>query len=294
MTPATTQALRIARVSIFAGLFLAIIKITAGLLAGSLSVLADGIESAGDVVSSLILWFGLRMSAEPPDEDHPYGHGRFEILAGQAIGAFLITTGTLLAWHSLGHLNQPHTIPDTYAIWTLVISIATKLALTRWKRAAARRFRSAALEADSANDALDVLSGLIALTALGLNILNPTLFAHADSIGGLLIALLVVFLGFQVLRQSSWELLDTMPSPAMLDEIRACATRVPGALGIEKCHARKTGFQYHVDLHLEVDPTLTVEAAHQISGAVRRTLRDNIEWVADVLVHIEPAPSDNR
>jgi len=293
MPTATHSALRIARVSIAAGLFLALIKITAGIMANSLAVIADGIESAGDVVASFILWLGLRMSAEPPDADHPYGHGRFEILAGQAIGAFLIASGAILALQALRHLREPQTTPQSFAIWTVVISIVIKLVLARWKKKAAREYRSAALEADSANDWLDVVSGLLAILALGLNLYDPILFSHSDAIGGVLIAGLVILLGLQVLRQSSWELLDTMPSPAMLDEIKTCALKVPGALGIEKCHARKTGFQYHVDLHLEVHPQLTVENAHQISGAVRAAIRTNIDWVADVLVHIEPAPSHN-
>jgi len=294
MSPATQSALNIARVSIFAGLFLAIVKIAAGYLANSLAVIADGIESAGDVIASIILWLGLRMSAQPPDEDHPYGHGRFEILAGQAIGAFLIASGAILGWQAVLHLRQPQSTPQAFAIWTVVLSIIVKLALARWKKSAARQFRSAALEADAANDWLDVLSGLVAILALGLNLYNPNLFSHADAIGGVVIAILVVVLGFQVLRQSSWELLDTMPSPEMLAEIKTCARAVPGALGIEKCLARKTGFQYHVDLHLEVAPHLTVESAHQISGAVRAAIRKQIPWVADVLVHIEPAPSDNK
>jgi cation diffusion facilitator family transporter len=292
MTSASNSALRIAQVSIAVGLFLAVVKITSGLMANSLAVIADGVESAGDVVASLILW--LRISAQPPDEDHPYGHGRFEILAGQAIGAFLIATGSLLGWQAIHHLQQTQSPPQPFAIWTVLLSISLKLALARWKHSAAKKFRSAALQADAANDWLDVLSGCIAIIAVGLNLYNPILFSHADAIGGVLIAILVIVLGLQVLRQSSWELLDTMPSPAMLAEIRKCALQVPGALGIEKCLARKTSFQYHVDLHLEVDSQLTVERAHQISGAVRAAIRNNIDWVADVLVHIEPAPSDNR
>ncbi len=294
MSFAAQSALNIARVSVIAGLLLAILKITTGYWANSLAVMADGMESAGDVVASVILWLGIRMSAEPADEDHPYGHGRFEILAGQAIGAFLIASGAILAWQASIHLKQVQTVPNAYAIWTVVLSIAIKLGMAHWKKKAAREFRSAALHADAANDWMDVLSGLIAILAVGLNLWQPERFSHADSVGGVLIAMLVVFLGIQVLRESSWELLDTMPSAAMLAEIKACAMGVKGTEGIEKCRARKTGFQYHVDLHLEVDPHLTVEAAHQISGAVRASIRDRIPWVADVLVHIEPAAEDDK
>ena len=294
MAPEIPSALKIARISIAVGLFLAVIKLIAGYFGGSHAVFADGVESAGDVVASLILWLGLRISAEPPDEDHPYGHGRFEILAGQAIGAFLIASGSIMAWQSYLHLKQPQVTPQAFAIWTVMVSVGMKIALGRWKFAAARKFRSAALGADAANDWLDVLSGTIAIIAVGLNLWQPARFSHADAIGGVAIAFLVILLGLNVLRESSWELLDSMPSEAMLEEIRACALMVAGVLGIEQCRARKTGLQYHVDLHLEVNPEMTVDAAHRISGKVRSAIREQISWVADVLIHIEPAPGHHK
>ena len=294
MAPETSTPLKIARISIAVGLFLAVIKLLAGYFGNSHAVFADGVESAGDVVASLILWLGLRISAEPPDEDHPYGHGRFEILAGQAIGAVLIASGSILAWQSYLHLQQAQVAPQVFAIWTVVISVGMKIALARWKFAAARQFRSAALGATAANDWLDVLSGAIAIIAVGLNLWRPERFSHADAIGGVVIALLVIVLGVNVLRDSSWELLDSMPSEEMLREIRTCALTVPGALGIEQCRARKTGLQYHVDLHLEVNPEMTVDAAHRIGGQVRAAIREQLSWVADVLIHIEPAPGHHR
>jgi cation diffusion facilitator family transporter len=282
------RALRLARLSVMAGLFLAALKISAGWLAGSLAVLADGVESAGDVVASLILWVGLRVAARPADENHPYGHGRYEILAGQSIGVFLVLSGAWLIAGAVHRLGAPRETPQAFALWTLPISILVKLLLAFWKRRQGHAIGSAALQADAQNDWLDVLSGLVAMAALGLNLWQPDRFHDADAWGGAFVGALVVFLGFQVLRDASWALLDTMPAPARVDEVRAAALSVPGAWGIEKVFARKTGFQYHVDLHLEVDPASTVDQAHQVSGAVRRRIRATVPWVADVLIHIEP------
>jgi cation diffusion facilitator family transporter len=277
----TQGALRLAQWSVGTGIVLAISKVGLGWYTHSFSLVADGIESAGDVVASMILWLGLRIAAEPADENHPYGHGRVEILAGQAIGAFLIASGVLLGRQAIEQMGEAKEAPHALAVAPLLV---------RKKRKAAWEFRSAAMEADAANDWLDVLSGTIALVALGMNIAVPGAFGQADRIGGLLIAGLVVYLGFGVLRQSSWELLDTMPPAGMLEEIRRAALGVDGTLGVEKCRARKTGFQYHVDLHLEVAPELSVREAHEISGAVRAAVKQRVNWVADVLVHIEPAP----
>jgi divalent metal cation (Fe/Co/Zn/Cd) transporter len=110
----------------------------------------------------------------------------------------------------------------------------------------------------------------------------------ADHWGGFGVGLFVIFFGISVVRETALQLMDTMPEGLRMDEIREVALRVPGALGIEKCFARKTGLRYHVDLHLEVDPSLTVRDSHDIATAVRSALRRDVEWVEDVLVHVEP------
>ncbi len=282
------SAKSIAIISIAAGLSLAVIKLAAGWWGNSLSVLADGVESAGDVVASLILWIGLQIAGRPADDNHPYGHGRFEILAGQAIGMFLGLSGSWLIWSAWNRIGGVNEAPNPLAIWTLVISIVVKLLLAQWKKRRATALGSAALDADAQNDWLDVVSGLTAMLCLGPTLWQPQAFRDADAYGGALVGCLVVILGLKVLRDSSYALLDTMPSEERLEEIRAVAAKVEGAWGIEKVLARKTGFQYHVDLHLEVNPNSTVYQAHQVSGAVRRRIRDEVPWVADVLIHIEP------
>jgi cation diffusion facilitator family transporter len=282
------SAQSLASLSIGVGIALAALKLAAGYYGNSLSVLADGVESAGDVVASLILWIGLRIASRPADDNHPYGHGRFEILAGQAIGMFLGLSGAWLIWGAWSRIGMPNESPNPLAIWTLVISIAVKLFLAQWKKRRAHSLGSAALDADAKNDWLDVVSGLTAMLCLGLTLWQPNTFRDADAWGGALVGCLVVLLGMQVLSDSSYALLDTMPEGHRLEEIKAVALAVEGAWGIEKVHARKTGFQYHVDLHLEVNPNSTVYQAHQVGGAVRRRIREEVPWVADVLIHIEP------
>jgi len=110
----------------------------------------------------------------------------------------------------------------------------------------------------------------------------------ADHYGGSLIGLIVVVLGVLTDQKTAVSLVDTMPAPARMQEIRDAALHVPGALGVEKCFARKTGLRYHVDLHLEVDPDLSVAASHEIARSVREYLKSELDWVEDVLVHVEP------
>ena len=147
---------------------------------------------------------------------------------------------------------------------------------------------SAALVADAKNDGVDVISSTIALIALGLTLHDPVNMIEADHIGGAILGLIVGILGLSVIRDTVYQLTDAMPESARLDELRRIALSVNGALAIEKCFARKTGLKYHVDLHLEVDPDLTVRDSHEIARRVRLALKKEIPWVADVLIHVEP------
>jgi cation diffusion facilitator family transporter len=268
---------------------LAAVKIVVGLMANSTAVVSDGIESAGDVLASGLVLFGLLVASKPPDADHPYGHGRFEILSALAVGVLLIASGTLICYGSIDRAYHNPTPPASYAMWPLIGSIVVKSGTWSAKRYYGRRIGSAALIADSWNDAVDIFSGFTALAALALAISHPRL-ASADQIGGFLIGLIVIFLGAHVVRDTTMQLMDTMPDPRLLQEVRESALSVPGALGVEKCYARKTGLKYHVDLHLEVDSAMTVHASHGIAEQVRTKIRKDLDWVADVLVHVEPYP----
>ncbi|MGE5645048.1 MAG: cation diffusion facilitator family transporter [Acidobacteriota bacterium] len=280
---------RIALLSIAVSGSLAAAKLVIGWLAGSTAVVADGFESAGDVVTSSILLLGLAAASRPPDQEHPYGHGRLEMLTGLAIGVILAAAGAGICVHSLERLAQT-TAPALYGIWPLVASIALKGGLSALKFRHGRRLRSAALIADAWNDTVDILSGTVALVALGLTLAAPSRFLEADHWGGFAVGLIVVFTGLRVVHSTALQLMDTMPDGRTMEQIRAVALQVPGVKGVEKCFARKTGFQYHVDLHLEVDPDITVRESHDIATEVRIRLKETLDYIADVLVHVEPAP----
>jgi cation diffusion facilitator family transporter len=280
-------AARIAILSIAASALLAIAKITVGLAADSVATVSDGIESAGDVLSSGLVYLGLRVAAKPADQEHPYGHGRFEILMGLGVGLLLAAAGIGICVRSLGGMEQPGA-PALFAVWPLAASIIVKSVLAAVKLRRARMARSVALGADAWNDSVDILSGSVALLAVLVSNYMPDGLHRADHYGGFAIGLIVIFLGFRVIRETTLQLMDTMPAPEQMAQIRSVALQVPGALNIEKCFARKTGLRYHVDLHLEVDPNLTVLASHEIARSVKHRLKQDLDWVEDVLVHVEP------
>ena len=267
---------------------LAAAKITIGLHASSTATVSDGIESAGDVLASGLVLLGLIIASKPPDAEHPYGHGRLETLSALAVGMLLSATGVLIAFESM-HLSRDATkAPAAYAIWPLVASIAIKSIMSAAKWRYGRKIQSSGLVADAWNDTVDILSGATALFGLGLTLLNPEKFSAADRIGGSAVGVIVIFLGIRIVHDTVIQLMDTMPDPEAMDSIRTVGLAVPGVLGIEKCFARKTGLKWHVDLHLDVDPSMSVYDSHEIATRVREKIRSEVDWVADVLVHVEP------
>jgi cation diffusion facilitator family transporter len=281
---------RVALISILVSTVLAVGKIVVGWLAGSTSVVADGVESAGDVVASGAVFLGFIIAARPADENHPYGHGRYETVTGLLVGVILFVGGIGICYRSLQNIGAVHPPPAAYGFIPLVISWMAKAVLSSVKFRVGRHINSTSIIADAWNDFADIVSATTAMTALGLTLWNPSRFLAADHYGGFAVGLIVIFTGIRVARDTSTRLTDAMPDPNLLDQIRQVARNVPGTAGVEKLFARNTGLQYHVDLHLEVDPEITVRQAHEIANEVRFAIRRQLKWVADVLVHVEPAP----
>jgi len=283
-------ARRIAFASVAVNIVVALANVGVGVVAGSRAAVAAGIEFGADAVAALFVYGGLVIAARPPDRDHPYGHGRAEILTGLILGVMLILTGTAIATQSLRDVSAVHAPPAAIALVPLGLAGLVKAGLMAVKFRVGRRVGSAALLADAWNDTVDILSAAAALAGLGLTLYDPQRFLAADHFGAFAVGLIVVVTGLVVVRNTSLELMDTMPPASLIAAIRASSHRVAGVRGVEKCWARKTGLQYHVDLHLEVDPDMPVVDAHGIAERVRQQVRRDVTAVADVLVHIEPAP----
>jgi cation diffusion facilitator family transporter len=243
---------------------LAIVKVLVGVSGHSTAVVADGLESAGDVFASGFVLLGLTLAARPADENHPYGHGRVEILTGLLIGLAVTAACALISYDSLRRLGQPRLPLAAYVVWPLIASLLARMALASVKFHYGRKLHSTALTADAWHDTMDTVSAVAALIAVGLTLSDPARFFNADRYGGFVVGLIVVSVGVRVARETALQLME--------------------------CFARKTGLRYHVDLHLEVDPEMSVRQSHEIANNVRFRIREQLDWVADVLVHVEPAP----
>jgi cation diffusion facilitator family transporter len=230
----------------------------------------------------------MTLASKPADKEHPYGHGRIELLSGLAVGLILAAGGIGICYRSLQSVTEVQAPPRAYSAYPLIFAILVRSVMSVIKFRVGRGIGSVSVIADAWNDAVDVLSAVAALCALALTFFNPSKFLMADHYGGFAVGLFVIYTGLRVLRDASLDLIDTMPPTTLIEKVRATAMRVHGVVGVEKAFGRKIGLQHQLDLHLEVDPTISVSVAHEIAANVRARIRADLPEIADVLVHIEP------
>lgn len=282
------QGQRLAVIGMAVSAGLALVKITGGLFTQSTSLSADGVESASDVLASAIIWGGMTIAQRPATDQFPYGFGRAESLAGKTVGTILLMSAVLLATHSTHRLFSPAVNLPAWILVPLGVSFLLKGLLALVKFRTGRKIRSSALIADSGNDAVDTLSAAVAGAAIILNLIDHQRFAYADALGGLAVSFIIFVMGIGIFRRTSQELMDVMPDVSLVNEVRAVAGKTPGVARVEKCLGRKSGTQFFFDLHIEVDPMMTVYDAHEVAHAVKDKLMQKCDFVKDVLVHVEP------
>ena len=281
---------RLAVISVGANSLLAALNLVIGSRGGSLTVVASGIEFGADVAASLAVLFGFWYASRPADSNHPYGHGRAETLIGFLIGLALFLIGGSIAAHAVRDIDAVHAPPAVYTLWPLALALAVKAVMMVSKM----RVEPSHGQPGVAGRRLErqrrrVVGGGRHHRARPHALRSRCGFARPITSAALLVGVFVIIAGLGVVRSTSLDLIDTMPPESLLNEVRQAACTVDGVRGVEKLFARRTGLQYHVDLHLEVDGWISVDAGHAIATAVRERIRIDVAAVSDVLVHVEPA-----
>jgi cation diffusion facilitator family transporter len=277
---------RLALAGIMVNAFLAIIKIMAGLLGNTYALIADGVESLLDIFGSLVVWFGLRVAAEPPDDEHPYGHGKAEVLAAVVVALTVLAAAIGLAVQSIREIRTPHLMPAAWTLIVLVLVVIVKETLARKVARAGEHLGSVAVKTDAWHHRTDAITS--ALAFIGIAIALWTDYPAADDWAALAASGIIAWGGLRLLRPAMREAMDTAPPKGLEEEIRAIAQAVPGVRALETCRIREMGLDFYIDLHVGVDPALSVREGHRIAHAVRKAVRNAKAQVADVLIHIEP------
>jgi cation diffusion facilitator family transporter len=266
----------------------AVAKLAAGILGHSHALVADAVESFADIFSSIIVWRGIVIAAAPPDEDHPYGHGKAEAIAGAIVSAMLLAAAGWIAVKSVLEIPQPHVPPAPFTLLVLLVVVLVKEWLFRFASREGVAVDSAAVKSDAWHHRSDAITSVAAGVGITVALFGGKGFEAADDVAAIVAAIVIAWNGWQLLKPSLSELMDTAASPEIISRIRRVAREVPGVEEVEKCLVRKVGFEYFVDMHIEVDPQMTVLASHEIAHHVKDRIRSEIPEVHDVLIHIEP------
>ena len=282
------HGLRSTLAGIIVNLCLAAIKGIAGVVGHSYALIADGIESLTDVLSSLIIYAGLRVAMRPPDANHPYGHGKAEPMAAVIVSVSLIGAAIFIAYESIHEIRTPHTMPAGFTLFVLPVVVIAKEAMFRFANRVGNSIGSGAVKADAWHHRSDALTSALAFAGISVALIGGPGWESADDWAALLSSGVIAINALQLLRPAIQELGDALPGTRLSGEIRPIAMAVPGVIDIEKCFVRKMGFDYYVDLHVVVDGKMPVRRGHLIAHQVKDALKAAYPRVADVLVHIEP------
>ncbi len=267
---------------------LACLKILAGVFGNSYALIADGIESTADIVSSLVVWGGLRVAGTPANERHPYGYGKAEALAGVVAALGILGAAGIIAVQAIREILTPHHLPHWSTLLILLLVVAVKETLARWTNRVGEQADSVALQADAWHHRADAVSSLAAFIGISIALIGGPGYEPADDWAALVACTVIAYSGLRLLYITSRDILDAAPPKEVEQQVRSAALQVPGVRAVEKCRIRKSGTALFVEIHVEVDGHATVDEGHRIGGTVRSRLKSAGLRIADAFVHIEP------
>jgi len=285
---AVTEGTRAAVVGVVLSALLATVKISAGLVGNAYALVADGIESVLDLFSSVLVMTGLRASAAPQTGRFPYGMGKAEPLAAVAVATVLLVAALGIAVQAVREILVPHRGPAPFTLAVLVGVVAIKELLYRFLLRKGKRIHSRLLETDAWHHRSDALTSVAAFVGISIALFAGEGYESADDWAALLACGIIAYNGVRLLRASLGDVLDVAAPQEVEDRIRALAGQVPGVRGVEQVRVRRSGLVFLVDIHVEIDPDLTVRDGHGIGHDVKDALVNSELPILDALVHIEP------
>ena len=283
-----SKGIRAAQTGLIVNLALVMVKLVGGIAGHSHALIADAVESSIDIVSSAIVWVGLRITARPADDDFPYGYGKAETLAAVAVSMMLLLASLGIATAALREIFVPHHLPAPFTLALIPVVIVVKELLFRRVARIGNETGSLAVAADAWHHRSDALTSAAAFIGISIALLGGPGWASADAWAALAAAVVIAVNGVLLLRPTVDNLMDRMPQGPEIARILKAAESVEGVEATEKLRVRKLGANYFVDLHVQADPSLPLIDAHILSGKVKGAIREAVPNVAGVLIHMEP------
>jgi cation diffusion facilitator family transporter len=283
-----SRSIRWAQAGLLVNALLVLVKLIAGIVGHANALVADAIESSADIFSSLIVWMGLSIATRPADEDHPYGHGKAEFLSAAIVSLMLIGAAIGISIMAIREIVTPHHLPAPFTLFVAAGVIVLKEAMYRRVSRVGAEVGSTVIAADAWHHRADAISSLAAFIGISIALIGGTGWEAADDWAALAAAVVVSVNGVRTLRPAIAGLMDEAPDRAVKEKALQAALRVPGVRHVENLKVRGSGLGFFVDLHVQADPTMSLEEAHEIAATVKYTIREEIPSVVSVLVHMEP------
>lgn len=270
---------------------LAVAKLLGGWLGDSFALLADGANSLGDVVSTVVILLALRVAQLPADAEHPYGHSRAEGIAASNVALLIILSAFGIGWEAIQRFGAEHSAPPLWTLYIAGANVVIKECLYQYKYYVGKKTGSASIIANAWDHRSDALCALAVLVGLGAVRFGGDSVHWADEVASMVVVCAIIWSGANLFRKSGSELMDVQADPESVDAIRSTASQVDGVCAVEKLWVRKSGLEYFVDIHIQVPADMSVELGHRVGHTVKDRLLDEFSGVRDVLVHLEPYPS---
>jgi len=281
------ESKRVALVGALVNLLLAVVKISIGFSARSQALIVDGIHSVSDLLSALLVWYAAGHASHGPDEKHPYGHGRFETAATLALGSMLVLVSGGIIWDSVERLFVSEELwqPKPLALYAAGFSIVANEALFWYTLLVSRRINSDLLRANAWHHRTDAISSVVVLVGIGGTLLG---FAYLDLVAALIVGIMVAKIGWDLGWGAMQELVDASLDEETVDRIRQIINGIHGVRSIHMLRTRRQGHEAMADVHVQVAPWISVSEGHIISMAVENRIKQGIDEMTDVVVHIDP------
>lgn len=276
-------------IGIGVSIILAGVKAAAGIVGHSFALTADAIESMGDIFTALVMYAGLKKATDPPDENHPYGHGKAEPIAAIVVVLGLIIAAAFIAYQSINNLYARHHSPEWYTLVVLAMVIVVKETLSRYVSRVGDSVESHALRADAFHHRSDAITSGAAFIGISIALIGGEGFEVADDWAALFASGVILFNAYFIARPAFGELMDERHEADWIDEVEKVALSHPEVQSIEKLRVRKLGFDMYMDFHLRVPADLSVEKGHTVSHQVKEEILTLHPYLRDILIHLEPA-----
>lgn len=288
MPESTARGIRLVQLGLVVNILLAVVKATAGVLGHTYALVADAVESMTDVIGSLVVWGGLRVASRDPDDAYPFGYGKADSLAGLAVSVMLLGAALWVGLEAIREIRTPHLTPAPWTLAVLVAVVLVKFGLFRRVLRVSDTFPSTAVRADAWHHASDAVTSAAAFAGISIALWGGPGWESADDWAALLAAGVIAWNAASLARRASGDLMDRAPDASVVDPVALAARSTTDVRAIEKLNVRKTGLVYHVDIHVQADPTMSLHDAHILSGRVKRAIMAAVPAVSGVLVHMEP------